>query len=150
MSVCPVCLVPVSTKQYVWRTFKRWKNMKMIDLLMTSATWVNIKYFSLLHFFCLLSLLFMIGILGSTTIISEFRDRRVRQAKQRTGPRGFLLNEKTHLLASHDQPEMEFQPEDVFEEEYLSLYDCSLEIYQQTKNDCQWFYVWYKTMTVKQ
>ena len=71
----------------------------------------------------------MIGILGSTTIISEFRDRRLRQSKQRNGS---LMNEKTHLLSSLDKLEKEFTTEDVFEEEYLSLYDCSLQIYQQT------------------
>ena len=74
----------------------------------------------------------MIGILGSTTIISEFRDRRVRQSKQRNESKDFLLNEKTHLLSSHEKLEKEFSDDDFFEEEYLSLYDCSLEIYQQT------------------
>lgn len=43
------------------------------------------------------------------------------------------MNERTHLLSSHDKLEKEFTTtEDCFEEEYLSLYDCSLEIYQQT------------------
>ena len=42
------------------------------------------------------------------------------------------MNEKTHLLSSLDKLEKEFTTEDVFEEEYLSLYDCSLQIYQQT------------------
>ena len=76
----------------------------------------------------------MVGILGSSTIISEFRDRRMRQAKLRNGSKESLITEKTHLLTSHDKLEVEkgFPTEDFFEEEYLSLYDCSLQIYQQT------------------
>ena len=73
------------------------------------------------------SLLFMVGILGSTTIISEYR--QFRKAKQRN--QNSPMNEKTHLLTSGAAPERELS-EDVFEEEPLSLYDCSLETYKET------------------
>ena len=73
----------------------------------------------------------MTVILGSSTMIEQFRDRRVSQSKQKNGS---PMNEKTYLLSSHDKLEKESETsstDDFFEEEYLSLYDCSLEIYQQ-------------------
>ena len=77
----------------------------------------------------------MIGILGSTTIISEFRKRRVKQAKLKNGSKESLLNEKTHLLSLLEKVEKDFTTEEFFEEEYLSLYDCSLQIYKQARDN---------------
>ena len=78
----------------------------------------------------------MIGILGSTTIISEFRNRRERKAKLKNGSKESLLDEKTHLLSSQENVvEKDFITDDFFEEEYLSLYECSLQIYKQTRDN---------------
>ena len=72
----------------------------------------------------------MVGILGSTTIISEYREFRFRKAKQKKD-QNIPLNETTHLLTPPTREEKQLT-EDAFEEEPLSLYDCSLETYNET------------------
>ena len=52
------------------------------------------------------------------------------------------MNERTHLLSSHDKLEEEFTTEDFSEKEYLNFYDSSLQIYQQKiKNDWKMIFI---------
>ena len=74
----------------------------------------------------------MVGILGSTTIISEYREFRCRQARKKSfnnGPKESSMNEKTHLLTA---PTKEDLSNESFEEDFLSLYDCPLQTYRES------------------
>ena len=74
----------------------------------------------------------MVGILGSTTIISEYREFRCRQARKKSfnnDTKESSMNETTHLLTA---PTKEALNDESFEEDFLSLYDCPIQTYRES------------------